>query len=179
MYSGCAADVQRNWAVIAVSLAMFGLELVGDKVPAFDLIWNALHTFIRSHCSLSCLRRFFADVTGRATRFRTVRRADRIGGAWRQNGARAAITPSPEPFSNLTLSCAEDMGAVSLLWAAMQHPYIAATIVVSLLLLIVVFDAIEMGRRRAIPAPGTAKSYRGAADVRPNFVASRSFDDLN
>lgn len=47
------------------------------------------------------------------------------------------------------------MGAVSLLWAAVQHPYIAATMVVSLLLLIVVFDAIEMGRRRAIPAPGT------------------------
>ena len=33
--------------VIAASLALFALEFFADKVPAFDLIWNASHTFIR------------------------------------------------------------------------------------------------------------------------------------
>ena len=26
---------------------LFVVEFFGDKVPAFDLIWNALHTFVR------------------------------------------------------------------------------------------------------------------------------------
>ena len=36
-----------NWWVIAASGALFAVEFFADKVPAFDLIWNALHTFIR------------------------------------------------------------------------------------------------------------------------------------
>src|SRR5215471_127598 len=33
--------------VIAASGALFAVEFFADKVPAFDLLWNALHTFIR------------------------------------------------------------------------------------------------------------------------------------
>src|SRR3954467_3800191 len=36
-----------SWTVIAASTALFGIEFFTDKIPAFDLIWNALHTFIR------------------------------------------------------------------------------------------------------------------------------------
>jgi hypothetical protein len=36
-----------NWYVIAASLVLFCVEFFGDKIPAFDLLWNALHTFIR------------------------------------------------------------------------------------------------------------------------------------
>ena len=36
-----------GWPVIIASLALFTLEFFADKIPAFDLIWNALHTFIR------------------------------------------------------------------------------------------------------------------------------------
>jgi hypothetical protein len=36
-----------TWPVIAASLVLFGIEFFADKIPAFDLIWNALHTFIR------------------------------------------------------------------------------------------------------------------------------------
>ena len=36
-----------SWLVIGASAALFGVEFFADKVPAFDLIWNALHTFIR------------------------------------------------------------------------------------------------------------------------------------
>ena len=37
----------ESWAVIAASTALFSIEFFADKIPAFDLIWNALHTFIR------------------------------------------------------------------------------------------------------------------------------------
>ena len=46
---------------------------------------------------------------------------------------RAAVTPSPEPFSNITLSLGEDVLAVFLTWFATQHPYWAAAIVALLL----------------------------------------------
>ena len=35
-----------SWWVIAASGALFAIEFFADKIPAFDLIWNALHTFI-------------------------------------------------------------------------------------------------------------------------------------
>src|ERR1035437_7223951 len=37
----------EGWPVIAASIALFVIEFFADKIPAFDLIWNALHTFIR------------------------------------------------------------------------------------------------------------------------------------
>ena len=40
-------EVLANGWVIAASAAMFSIEFFADKVPAFDLIWNALHTFVR------------------------------------------------------------------------------------------------------------------------------------
>src|ERR1700688_5148701 len=36
-----------GWPVIAVSTTLFIVEFFADKIPAFDLIWNALHTFVR------------------------------------------------------------------------------------------------------------------------------------
>src|SRR5450755_2416846 len=37
----------QDWWVIAIAAAMFVVEFFADKIPAFDLIWNAMHTFIR------------------------------------------------------------------------------------------------------------------------------------
>src|SRR5512146_1541636 len=36
-----------EWYVIAIAGVMFVIEFFADKIPAFDLVWNALHTFIR------------------------------------------------------------------------------------------------------------------------------------
>src|SRR4051812_47353981 len=37
----------ESWPIIAASALLFAIEFFADKIPAFDLIWNALHTFIR------------------------------------------------------------------------------------------------------------------------------------
>jgi len=37
----------ENWWIIAATIVLFVIEFFADKVPAFDLIWNALHTFVR------------------------------------------------------------------------------------------------------------------------------------
>src|ERR1700747_2478405 len=37
----------QSWIVIGASIALLIIEFFADKIPAFDLVWNALHTFIR------------------------------------------------------------------------------------------------------------------------------------
>ena len=41
---------------------------------------------------------------------------------------RAAVTPSPEPVSNIALSTTEDAAAIGLTWFATHHPVVAASI---------------------------------------------------
>src|SRR5580704_18212282 len=37
----------QTWPIIAAATILFAIEFFADKIPAFDLIWSALHTFIR------------------------------------------------------------------------------------------------------------------------------------
>ncbi|MFI5178027.1 MAG: DUF4126 domain-containing protein, partial [Vicinamibacterales bacterium] len=49
----------------------------------------------------------------------------------------AAVTASPEPFSNAALSFGEDAFAIFLTWFATRHPFVAAAIVLACLTAIV------------------------------------------
>jgi len=127
-----------SWWVIGISTALFGVEFFADKIPAFDLIWNALHTFIRvpvaallayrATATLSPLEQLAATAAGAAIAFAA------HGG---KTAARTAVSASPEPFSNAALSLGEDGFAIFLTWFATQHPYSAAAIVASLLVIII------------------------------------------
>jgi hypothetical protein len=132
-----ALQLLASWYVIAASGLLFVVEFFADKVPAFDLIWNALHTFIRvpvaallayrATASLSPWEQLAAAAVGGAIALAA------HGG---KTAVRAAITPSPEPLSNMTLSLGEDALAIFLTWFAVRHPYWSAAIVAVLLLVI-------------------------------------------
>jgi hypothetical protein len=55
-----------------------------------------------------------------------------------KTAVRAAVTPSPEPLSNITLSMGEDALAVLLTWMATWKPYVAAAIAGALALIALV-----------------------------------------
>src|SRR5277367_2070212 len=42
-----ALHALQDWKIISISAVLFLLEFVGDKIPVFDLLWNAAHTFVR------------------------------------------------------------------------------------------------------------------------------------
>jgi hypothetical protein len=125
--------------VIAASSALFAIEFFADKIPAFDLFWNALHTFVRvpvaaliaygATSQLSPEKQLLATLAGGAIALLA------HGG---KTAARVAVTPSPEPVSNFVLSAGEDTLAVFLTWLATQHPIAAALIVAAFLAAIVV-----------------------------------------
>jgi len=128
-----------SWWVIGAALALFAIEFFADKIPAFDLFWNALHTFVRipvaaliafgATSQLSPQMQLVATLAGGLIALAA------HGG---KTAARVAVTPSPEPFSNFALSAGEDTLAVSITWLATQHPIAAAGIAAAFLIVIVV-----------------------------------------
>lgn len=91
-----------GWPIIVASSALFVIEFFADKIPAFDLIWNALHTFIRVPVAgllayqatrqLSPEHQLLATLLGAA-----VALIAHSG----KTAARAAVTPSPNRFRTL------------------------------------------------------------------------------
>lgn len=148
-----------NWGIIAAALVLFGVNFFVDKIPALDLVWNALHTFIRvpvaallafqATAGLSPAEQLAATLAGGAIAFIA------HGG---KTAVRAAVTPSPEPFSNIALSLGEDSLAIFLTWLSTWKPYIAAAIafvfiLITLLLIRFVFHAMRsLSRRRKLAA---------------------------
>jgi hypothetical protein len=132
-------DLLTHWWVIGVSGFMFAIEFVADKIPAFDMVWNALHTFVRVpvaallayHASsqLSPEMQILAAVAGAGIAM--VAHSSKTA-------VRAAVTPSPEPVSNIVLSTGEDFLAVGVTWLATKHPLLAAGTACGFLLLAVI-----------------------------------------
>jgi len=118
---------------------LFAIEFFADKIPAFDLFWNALHTFVRipiaaliaygATSQLSPEKQLLAALAGGAIA---------LAARGSKTAARVAVTPSPEPVSNFALSAGEDTLAVSLTWLATRHPIAAGLIVAAVLAIIVV-----------------------------------------
>jgi hypothetical protein len=159
-----------GWPVIAASIALFALEFFADKIPAFDLIWNALHTFIRvpvagllafqATAQLSPGHQLLATLLGAGVAFAA------HGG---KMAARAAVTPSPEPFSNITLSLGEDALAIGLTWLATRHPYIAGAVATIFVVIIVmlarwVVRALRALFRGADDAAGSSPGFRPGSE---------------
>lgn len=146
-----ALHLLSNWWVIAAGGVMFVIEFFADKIPAFDLIWNALHTFIRvpvagllayqATSQLSPERQLLATLLGAAVALAA------HGG---KTAARAAVTPSPEPLSNITLSLGEDVLAIGLTWLATRHPYVAGTLATIFVVIVVILTRWVIRALRAL-----------------------------
>ncbi|QHS51084.1 DUF4126 domain-containing protein [Edaphobacter sp. 12200R-103] len=163
------SGIGDTWVIVTCA-AMFAVELFADKIPGFDMVWNGLQTVIRVpvaglvayHASsqLSPAMQILATAIG-------------AGIALAAHGSktlvRAAVTPSPEPVSNIALSSTEDVLAVGITWFATHHPLVAASM--ALVLLVAAFFAARM-LVRAIQRPlkrlfGWEKSSTLNAEQRP------------
>jgi hypothetical protein len=131
----------ENWWVIGAALALFAIEFVADKIPAFDLIWNALQTFVRVPVAALLGWAATAQLSPQAQMLSaTLAGVIAMAAHGGKFAVRAAVTPSPEPISNAALSVGEDVAAIGLTWFATIHPYIAAAIA----LVLVVFTILAI-----------------------------------
>jgi hypothetical protein len=144
-------EILSSWPVIGASAVLFGIEFFADKIPAFDLIWNALHTFIRvpvaGLLAFQATRQLSPEMQLLATLVGALVALAAHGG---KTAARVAVTPSPEPLSNITLSLGEDVLAIGLTWLATRHPYVGGTVALVLVLIIFVMIRFVIKALRAL-----------------------------
>ena len=122
-------EMLGDWWVIGASAALFAAEFVADKIPGIDMVWNAIHTFVR--IPVAALLAYGAT-THLSPPMQLLAVAVGSGIALAAHGSktavRAAVTPSPEPVSNIALSASEDVAAVGLSWLVTLHPWVSASI---------------------------------------------------
>jgi hypothetical protein len=122
--------------VLGASGLMMVVEFFADKIPALDSLWDTVHTLIRIPAGAALAAAIFG---GDSATWATV--AALLGGSlaatshFTKAGSRALINTSPEPFSNVIASGTEDLLTGGLLLLLLTYPWVAASIVLLLVLL--------------------------------------------
>ena len=134
---GDLASLSHDWVLYASGGMLIG-EFLADKVPAFDSVWDGLHTFIRIPGGTALAIAALGD-QGPAAQMA----AGLIGGSivtgthLTKAGSRAAINHSPEPFSNWLASFSEDGLVLAGLWLAWQYPWLFLALLTLFMLLVI------------------------------------------
>ena len=144
-------DLQQTWVLAAAGVA-FVIEFVIDKVPILDSLWDLGHTFIRPVVGGLTGAAIAGAQLGRPAAFALAAGLALIGHLTKTT-SRLAINMSPEPFTNILASFAED-GLVGILVAlAMAYPKTASVIallaaVVGAVVAVIVWKFAKRGLRR-------------------------------
>ncbi len=134
--------------VIGAAVALYLVEFVADKIPYFDSVWDAIHTFIRIPVGALLAAGMFREFPSHLQWIMAM-----AGGflALQAHGTKASLrlaaNASPEPFTNWALSLSEDAMVGFLMWFAARYPYAALAVVgfltvMSFLLIRTIFRAL-------------------------------------
>jgi hypothetical protein len=125
----------NNWVIGVAAVGTFA-EFFADKIAIVDSAWDAIHSFIRplGGALLSLAIVDSADPAWQVGSFLLGGGAALVAHAGKA-GARTLVNASPEPFSNVIVSTAEDVATGGLLALAIANPIAAAIIALGLVLL--------------------------------------------
>lgn len=124
-------QVLATTPILVIAGVVYAAEFVADKIPWFDSMWDAVHTFIRplGAAILAVGALGAVDPAWKAGAFLlagTVALTSHTAKA----GTRVAANHSPEPFTNVGLSLGEDALVVGGTWLAFTHPVLTLSVVV-------------------------------------------------
>ncbi len=131
-----ALDVLANNWVLAIAAVGTFAEFFADKIAWVDSAWDTIHSVIRplGGALLSLAIVDSADPAWQVGSFLLGGGAALVAHAGKA-GARTLVNASPEPFSNVVVSTAEDVATGGLLALAIANPIAAAVIAVGLVAL--------------------------------------------
>jgi hypothetical protein len=123
--------------VLVVAGIIYVVEFVADKIPWVDTLWDTIHTFIRPLGAAVVAATALGSVDP-GVRLAAVLLAAGVAftGHSAKAGTRLVVNQSPEPFSNIGLSLAEDGLVLGGVWLAFEHPVVALTIAIFVIALI-------------------------------------------
>jgi hypothetical protein len=124
-----------NWVLGIAAVGTF-MEFFADKIAWVDSAWDTVHSFIRplGGALLSLAIVDSADPAWQVGSFLLGGGAALVAHAGKA-GARTLVNASPEPFSNVIVSTAEDVATGGLLALAIANPIAAAIIALGLVAL--------------------------------------------
>lgn len=129
-------EMVSNPLIYGLAFLIFAVEFVADKVPFVDSAWDSVHTFIRPVGAIALgflagsehgpvAQTAYALVTGGLA----------VNTHLAKASSRLAINTSPEPFSNIAASTAEQGAVFLMYWFFIKHPVIASLIIAGLAVL--------------------------------------------
>ena len=146
--------ILQNPALLTASGFMVFVEFFADKIPGLDSLWDVVHTVIRVPAGAALAGGVFgADSATMGTV------AALIGGTLAATShatkatTRVAVNTSPEPFSNIIVSFAEEGLVMFMLWLATNHPVIFGitlliVLVLSVLLIVMLWKFLRVVVRK-------------------------------
>lgn len=158
--------------VLIVAGVLFLCEAVADKIPYVDSVWDSVHTVVRPVAG-AVVAALLAGESGSIPELA----AGAVGGStallshFVKAGTRMAINTSPEPFSNIAMSTAEDLGVAGIITFAMFNPQVAAIIAAVLLVLgLVILGFLAHSIRRFLRRRAQRREERRLAAAGPRRV---------
>jgi hypothetical protein len=141
--------VLQHPAMLAGSGFMLFVEFFADKIPGVDSLWDMVHSVIRVPAGAALAAGVFGADSATMGSV-----AGLLGGALAATSfatkasTRAAVNTSPEPFSNIAVSLAEDGAVMGMMWLATNHPVafgitLAIVLVLSIWLLVVLMKYLK------------------------------------
>jgi Domain of unknown function (DUF4126) len=144
-----ALKILSNPLVLGAAGFMTFIEFFADKIPWLDSAWDAVHTFLRIPAGAALAAGMLGDSgEGVAMAAALIGGTLAAGTHFGKAGTRAAVNTSPEPFSNIAVSTAEDVAVAGGLALAIANPWIfLALLVVFVILLVVLLRFLIKGVR--------------------------------
>lgn len=111
--------------IMTLAFFLYIVEFIADKVPAFDSLWDAVHTFIRIPAGALLAAAALGKVDPVILSMAII-----AGGLLSASShtmkmsSRIFINTSPEPFTNWTASVFEDIAVAVAIFTALNHPVI-------------------------------------------------------
>ncbi len=143
-YAGFELPDTLDWLSHPVSLGLTGLlsmaEFFADKIPWLDSVWDALHSFLRIPAGAALAMALFPglDSGGMSALIALLGGGVAASAQFTKTGSRAVINASPEPFTNVAASAAEEGLLLAGLWTAFNHPLVFLV----LLLIFILFSVV-------------------------------------
>ncbi|MEJ8839809.1 DUF4126 domain-containing protein [Ramlibacter sp. AN1133] len=148
--------VLQHPGVLVASGFMLFAEFFADKIPFVDSVWDAIHTVIRIPAG-AALAAGALGADNQAMGWI----AAILGGSLAATShaakmtTRAAVNTSPEPFSNMAVSLAEDGLVVFMLWLSATHPVpFAIVLVISIVLAVILLVVLVKFLRKVVRGLG-------------------------
>jgi hypothetical protein len=142
MVEGLPAEFEafNNNFIIFMAVILYLCEFAADKVPGFDSLWDSVHTIIRPFGAALIALTVVGDAAPPVEVVAGLFGASLAAATHTAKaGTRLVVNTSPEPFSNIGVSVAEDAGVVGMSVLVMTHPYISLVVSLIILLLLITY----------------------------------------